>query len=52
MKNKIPLFTLIFFFILGNVAKWSILLKFIVILNAVLVLYLVAAEFWRLIKNG
>lgn len=51
MKNKIPLFTLILFLILGIINKWSAFYKVTVIINSLAVLVLIASEIRRLL-NG
>jgi len=52
MKNKTPLFTLVFFVVLGTATSWTPLLRFIVVINSLFVLFSTIKEIWGLIKNG
>lgn len=52
MKNKVPMFSLLFFFIYAIHTDWTPLSKFLVILNSALVLLQTALQFKEVMHNA
>lgn len=52
MKNKISVFSLLFFFIYAIHADWTPIAKFLVVLNSILVLLQTALQFKEVMRHG
>lgn len=52
MKNKISVFSLLFFFIYAVRTGWTLILKILVILNSALVLLQTALQYKEVLHNA